>query len=85
MRKWALILLIACWALVMVGLPGFYDSRKTALAWRQYHDSPGEATLRQLQDAKRSERWQILVCELILAGVVVWPVLAVIRLDRRAP
>ena len=83
MKKWALILFISFWLLVMLTFPGGYDSSKTAVAWHDYHETPNETTLKALQDAKRSERWHIFVCELVLGAVLVWPVIALVRLSNR--
>jgi hypothetical protein len=83
MKKWALILFISCWTLIMVSFSGLYDSQRTARARRQYHDAPSETAGKELQDAKVSDRWHILVYELLLAGVLVWPVAALIRTEWR--
>ena len=68
---------------MMLLLPGSYDSRKTAVAWGRYHEAPSASTFKELQAAKRSDRWTILVCELVLGGVRVLPVAALIRMERK--
>jgi hypothetical protein len=83
MKKWTLILFISFWIFLMVAVSGDYNSSRTAVAWYRYHTAPSEMTLKEFQDAKRSDRWHILVCELILGGVLVWPVIALIHLSKR--
>ena len=83
MKKWTLIFFISFWLLLMIIIPGSYDSRGTAVAWHDYHEAPSETTLKEFQDAKRSDRWHIFVCELVLGGVLVWPVIALVRLSKR--
>ncbi len=83
MKKWALIVFISCWLWVMLAFSGGYHSHRTAVAWYENYKAPGERTARALQDAKRSDRWHIFLCELVLGAVLVWPVLALVRLDRQ--
>ncbi len=83
MKKWSLILFIAFWLLLMLAFSGGYDSHSTAVAWRHHHDAPSEATLKELNAAKRSDRWHILGYEVILGTALIWPVIALVRLARK--
>ena len=67
----------------MIAFSGGYDTRRTAAAWHNYLETPNETTLKELRDAKRSDRWQIFVCELVLGGVLIWPVIALVRLSNK--
>ena len=84
MKKWSLIIFIAFWLFLMLALSGGYDGRRTAAAWRRHYEAPSETTLEEIQAAKRSDRWHIVSCEGILGTVLIWPVIALARLSRRA-
>jgi hypothetical protein len=84
MKKWTLILVISCLILMMVACPGLYDSHTKAVAFRHYSDAPSDATLRELQDAKKSDRWHILIYELVLGGLLAASSLVLIRVDKNA-
>jgi hypothetical protein len=83
MKKWSLILFIAFWLLLMLAFSGGYDSHTTAVAWHHHHEARSEMTLKELQAAKRSDRWHILFYEMILGAALIWPVIALIRLSRK--
>lgn len=83
MRRWSLILFMAFWLLLMVAFSGGYDSHSTAVAWRHHHDAPSEAMLKELNTAKWSDRWHILAYEVVLGAVLIWPVIALVRLSRK--
>jgi len=83
MKKWGLIFFISFWLLVMLVFSGGYDSRETARAWHNYHEAPSDTTLKELQDAKKLDRWHIFVCEMVLGAVLIWPVIALIRHSKR--
>ena len=83
MKKWTLILFVVFWLFLMLAFSGGYDSHKTALAVYHHLESPSETTLNELQAAKRSDRWHIFVYEMILAPVLIWPVIQLVRLSKR--
>jgi hypothetical protein len=85
MKKWVLILLISLWVLFMVAFAGGYDGRKTAVASRNYREAPSEITRSELHAAKRSDRWHILICELVMGALLIWPVISLVRLSNREP
>ena len=69
--------------LVMAGCPGQYDSKRRAIASGHYYDAPNEATHIELEEAKRLDRRDILVYELVMAGVFVGAAYAFIRAGRK--
>jgi hypothetical protein len=69
--------------LVMAGCPGLYDSKRRAIAYHHYSGTPNEATRIELEEAKRLDRRDILVYELVMAGVLAVAVYAFIRTGRK--
>jgi hypothetical protein len=82
MKKFLLILFISVCGCVMVGCPGLYDTRRTRVAWRHYHDAPSETTRRELHDAKRLDRREILVWEAILGAALIGAFVALVRVSK---
>src|SRR5690349_1951781 len=82
MKKWTLILTISCLIYVMLGFPGFYDSKTMAKARRHYRDAPSEQTQQELQDAKVSDRWHILIFEAAFGGVLAVLFWALLRTEK---
>ena len=84
-KKPLLILFICGWAFMMLSFSGLYDTRRTALAWHHYHDMRSDATRREIEDAKRLDRREILMWETALGTVLIWPVVALVRLTKKHP
>ena len=84
MKKWALILTASCVILMMVGFPGLYDSRTRAEAFRHYRDDQSETTVKELQDAKASDRQHILIYELVFGGVLTMLWFVLLRTEKNA-
>jgi hypothetical protein len=82
--RFFLLLFMGFLLLVMAGCPGLYDSNRRAIAHRHYYDAPSEATRIELEEAKRLDRRDIVVYELVMAGVFTVAVYAFIRAGRRA-
>ena len=82
MKKWILIVFISCLILAMVGCPGLYDSKRSVLAHRHYYDAPGQWTQRELDEARRLDRRDILIYELVLGAILVSSVFTLLRLDK---
>jgi hypothetical protein len=82
MKKWALILAISCLILMMIGLPGLYDSHTRAVTFHHYRDAPSDATMKGFQDAKASDRRHILIDEVVIGGVLAMLWFALIRADK---
>jgi hypothetical protein len=84
-KKPLLILFICGWAFMMLSFSGFYDTRRTSLAWHRYHDAPSDATRREIEHSKRLDRREIVIWEAALGTVLIWPVVALTRLTKRQP
>ena|SRR5947209_6364656 len=82
-KKMILIVFISGWAFMMLSFSGLYDNHRTALAWHRYNDAPSETTRREIRDAKSLDRREILLWEVALGTVLIWPVIAVFRLSKK--
>ncbi|HVK59202.1 MAG TPA: hypothetical protein VM735_10500 [Candidatus Kapabacteria bacterium] len=69
--------------LVMVSCPGLYDSKRRAIATRHHFEAPSEATRIELEKAKNLDRRDILVYELVLAGVFAGAAYIFVRAGRK--
>jgi hypothetical protein len=74
-----LLLFMSVIVLLMAGCPGLYDSKRREIAHRHYTAAPSDSTLKELDEAKRLDSRDILVFELVMAGVLA---LSVIGFDR---
>ena len=63
---------------LMAACPWLYDSTRRAIASRHYFESPNDSTLKELNEARRLDRRDILVLELVGAGVLALSVLGFI-------
>lgn len=68
---------------MMLIFPGLHDTRRMALAVQRYHEAPSDATRAELEDAKRLDRGEILIWEAALGVVLIWPVVALVRLAEK--
>jgi hypothetical protein len=66
----SLLLFMSLIVLMMTGFPAFYDSKRQAVSSRHHRDAPSAATLKELQDARRLDRRDILIFEFAMAGLV---------------
>jgi hypothetical protein len=78
-----LFFFIAMVLLIMIGLPRLYDSRRMALAFQHHNESPSEETRREIEQARQLDRREILVSELVLAGILGLSVFVFIRVRRK--
>jgi hypothetical protein len=63
----ALFLLIMVLLLfLMISLPGLQDTKQMATAWKHYHDSPSDATQREIENARIADRKQMVKIEEVL-------------------
>ncbi len=81
--KFFLLLFMGFLLFAMVGCPGFYDSKRRAIAHRHYSDSPTQSTRLELEEAKRLDRRDILICELVMAGIFVGAGYVFVRANRK--
>src|ERR1041384_4647494 len=81
--RFFLLLLMGFLLLVMAGCPGLYDSKRRAIASRHHYDAHSDATRIELEEAKRLDRRDILVYELVMAGIFAGAVNAFIRAGRK--
>ena len=79
-----LLLFMGFLLLLMASCPGLYDSKRSAIAHRHHYDAPNEVTRIELEEAKRLDRRDILVYQLVMAGVFTVTVYAFIRAGRKA-
>ena len=79
-----LFLFIGFLLLAMAGCPGLYDTKRSIIAHAHHYDAPSEATRLELERAKRLDRRDIFVVELVMGGVVASAVYAFIRAGRKA-
>jgi hypothetical protein len=78
-----LILFMSFWIIIMAGCPGLYDSRLMALAVQHYNDARTDASRHELDEARRLDRRDILIYEMIMAGVLGAAIYGFIRIGRR--
>ena len=74
-----LLLFMTLVGLLMAGCPGLYDSKRRSVAQRHYGDTPSEETRREIEDAKRLDRRDIMVFEFVMLGILGFSVYAFIR------
>jgi len=55
--------------LMMAGCPGLHDTKRRALAVQHYVDAPSNDTKRELDEAKRLDRRDIIVLEFVMLGI----------------
>jgi len=78
-----LLLFISFWLLIMVGCPGMYDSRRTAVAFSHYYDAPSDKTKQELDEAHRLDRRDIFVYESIMAAILAAALYGFTRVGRK--
>jgi len=74
-----LLLFMSLILLMMAGCPGLYDSKRRFTAQRHYEDAPSEETRREIEDAKRLDKRDIMVFEFVMLGILGFSVYAFIR------
>ena len=77
-----LLLCMGLIVLMMAGCPGLYDSKRRVTAHRHYYDAPNEETKRELENAKRLDRRDIIVFETVMLGIFGVSVFAFVRIDK---
>ncbi len=82
--KWPLVVIMSVTILTMLGFPGCYDSRRRMVAHSHYYESPGDATRKEVQDAKRADWRDIAIYEALLAGFLGLTVFVYLRVEKRA-
>jgi hypothetical protein len=65
-----LLMFMAFVLLLMAGCPGLYDSKRRSEAERRYARAPNEETRRGIEEAKRLDRRDIFVFEMVMAGIL---------------
>jgi hypothetical protein len=78
-----LLVFISFWILLMAGCPGMYDSKRTFTAFHHYYDSPSKETQRELDEAHRLDRRDILIYESVMAIVLGGAIYGFIRAGRK--
>ena len=78
-----LLLFITVVVLLMAGCPGLYDSKRRFDAQRHYGDAPSEETRREIEEAKRLDRRDIMVFEFVMLGILGFSVYVFIRAGKR--
>jgi hypothetical protein len=79
-----LLLFIVFLLLTMASCPGLWDTKRRAVAHRHYIDSPSQATEKELEDAKRLDRRDIIIFECVMGCIVGLAFYALIRVGRKA-
>jgi hypothetical protein len=74
-----LLLFMSMVVLMMAGCPAQYDSKRRHTARRHYRDAPSEETRREIEEAKRLDRRDIMVFEFVMLGILGLSVYAFIR------
>lgn len=69
--------------LMMAGCPGIYDSKRRFAAHRHYADAPSDQTKREIEEAKRLDRRDIIVFEFVMLGVLGLSIYAFTRAGKR--
>jgi hypothetical protein len=77
-----LLLCMSLIILLMAGCPGLHDTKRK-LAWRHYHDAPGEETRREIDEARRLNNREIVVFEVVMVGIFGLFLVAFIRAGKR--
>jgi hypothetical protein len=65
-----LLLFMSLVVWMMVCCPGLWDSKRSFEAHRLYYDAPSEQTRRDLEEAKRLDRRDIMKFELVMIGIL---------------
>lgn len=78
-----LLVFISFWLSLMLGCPGIYDSHRTAVAYRHYFDNKNDETRREVDAARKLDRRDIVVWEIIMAAVLAGAIYGFIRAGRR--
>ena len=55
--------------LMMVSMPGLYDTKRRAIAVYHYHIAPSETAKREVEEAKRLDRRDTIIFGFVLFGV----------------
>ena len=79
----SLLFVMGLIVLMMAGCPGLYDTRRRALAVRHYLEAPNEETKREVDEARRLDRKDIIVLEFVMSGVFSLSLFAFIRAGKR--
>jgi hypothetical protein len=82
MKKWKLVLAISCLIVMMLAFPGLYDSKTMREAHHHYRETPSEQTRQELQAARVSDRWHVLMFELAFGGVLAGLSWALLRREK---
>ncbi len=69
--RFLLLVFMISIVLMMVGCPCLQHTTRRAIATRHYYDAPSDRTEREVDEAKRLDRRDILVFELVMAGLFV--------------
>lgn len=77
-------LFIGFWLVLMVGCPGTYDSRRSAIAHKHYFDAPSDETRLDVAEAHRLDKRGILVSEVIMAAILAAAIYGFIRTGKKA-
>jgi hypothetical protein len=77
-----LLLFMGFLLLMMAGCPGLHDKRR-ATAYAHYSATPNETTRIEFEEAKRLDGRDILVYEVVMAGIFAGAVCAFIRAGRK--
>jgi hypothetical protein len=68
---------------VTVCYPGLYDSKRRAAAQLNYTEAPNDMTRMELENAKRIDRRDLLLCELVTCGLFAVTVYAFVRAGKK--
>jgi hypothetical protein len=78
-----LLLFMTLILLMMVGCPRLYDSKRRFAAHRHHANAPSEETKREIQEAERLDRQDIMVFEFVMLGVFGLSLYAFTRAGKR--
>ena len=84
MLKWSLLVVMSVTILMMLTLPGLYDSRRTQQAFSRYRNSPSALTERQVEDAKAADWRDIAIYEAVFAVLLAASTVAYLRVAKNA-
>jgi hypothetical protein len=82
-RRILLLLFMGLLLLIMASCPGLYDTKRAALAARHYLDAPSEETQREIEEAKKLDKRDLVVFELAMLGIFGLSIFAFIRAGKR--
>ena len=66
--------------LAMAGCPGLWDTKRRRIAFHNYRETPSEVTKAALVEAKRLDRRNIIVFEVVMGGIACVAALALLRM-----